>query len=223
MAAKTAGGSVTTAAVVALARQLRERAAKIENPDPQNPHHVPDMKPYAPSDDVARKCVSECKKTLVAIAVGKLDRPPTGAELEEIESEAARKAPAAALAELRYRADRRESDFARELEADRRRKKRQANRQQRALREKDAVRRGFTLGQRLDAALGGLACVANGHTQQFGTERVTTGKASHGDGLDLHVDDPTRDATRLATEAVRQVEDMLETARRRRIELEQVA
>jgi hypothetical protein len=199
----------TTAAVVAYALTLRRRAEQLM--DPGSPSHDPYAKPYYPMTATAYQLVSRCKRRLIA----DLGPDPTADQVADAEA----RAPAAAIEEMKFKAGQAERKRREDAEDSDRRDGRMARRQREAARDRDAARLGLTLGQRLDQALAGLATVAvpRGATLD---QKVSGTQQSDGPSWP---GDPAAKARRAAHQAVRQVEEELESARRRRVELERAA
>ena len=167
---------ITTAAVVAYARQLRARAEKEADPY---------YKPYAPSDEAARKMVqrhhgdaSEALKTMKARAA--LDRR----EHDEKETEAKR-------SEDRHR-----------------------RRQQQDERDKQAKLAGVTKGQRIDTVRAQATVLAAASAASTDSGRISS-SSSGGTGLPRHGGDTSAAVEFAVDECIRTIERLVDRDRRR--------
>jgi hypothetical protein len=199
---------ITAGAVIAYAEQQRLRAEAMWNPN--SPTHDPYAAPPYPTTASVRKlCTRKAHEALNAL-------PPDATD--EQKEQAWEQGPALAMAELARRA----AEWERKRRQDEH-NARQARRnlwraQRRAERDRQAVRAGLTLGQRLDQALAGLATIPAAPAAQIGGDKI------HGtrdrSPVPRFPGDPTAKARAIARDAVRQIEDELENAKRRRVELE---
>lgn len=203
---KNATGVTTVAAVVAYADQLRIRAMRVMNPD--SPQHDPYARPYYPTTAAARKLCQRKARELVRA----LGPDPSSEAVEQAEA----RGPAAAKEEMAYKAARAERVYREQRERSDLSRKRSVRNQRRAARDREAQLEGLTLGARLDNALAEFAVVGAGPATQF-EPRISGSEERAGPGAP---GDPAMKARIVARDAVAKVEDELESARRRRLELE---
>lgn len=142
-------------------------------------------------------------------------REPLADELDAIETQA----PAAAIAVLNGRWSLWERDHAQGKQDTQHREARHARRQRTAARDRQAELANLTVGQRIDKALASLTTIqAAKASGALDTVRVS---GSHDDNpVPMSPGDPAAKARAIARDACRQVEDELESARRRRVESE---
>lgn len=201
---------ITRAAVLAYAAELRAAAEEMLNPESE--HYRPFYKPYEISDDGAQTLVTRKQAELVD-ALG-----PNATEMEIVQARA--KGPAHALREMKWVAKQRERSFQEDLVEERARRARHANRHARAANERERARRGLTPGQRIDMALAESIRLGNGGTTSF-NPKVARGKNE--DAVVPRLDDPAASVRRIATKAVKDVEDAVQAAKVGAANLQNVA
>lgn len=191
----------TVRAVVEYATKLRAEAERQMRADPY-------ARPYYPTTAAARKLYQR----MVNDELGKLGPHPTAEEIDQAQGRAGQRA----LEHLARKAVERQREHREEENAAAAARKRLVRRQREAQRDREAMRMGLTLGQRLDQALAKLGAIP---------APAGTGFDGRVAGSDTHdplrfPGDPAARARAKAREAVRFAEEELEDARRRRLEHE---
>jgi hypothetical protein len=201
----------TIAAVLVYAAKLRADADAITRRDYW-------AKPYAPTDEAAKRLSQMCSKANV------LALPPGATDEQLAEARGCGASDAMAILSMRFidaQATYRSDKAAAEAKDNRLR-----NHHLRAQRDRQAARQKLTIGQRIDNALRELATVSGVSAANLESDLVS-GSKEHGIQTDeegnAFVDNPASKAKVIAERAMRQVEDELEDAKRRRRELELAA
>lgn len=199
----------THKAVIAEAERLCTRAAALTNPASQA--YDPWAKPYAPSKEAAYKL---CQRIANRLERDLKATKPT-ATAAEIAKERA-KAPRLAIQEMQMRASERTAAHRADMEADRRRRERLSRIQRNARDGREAAVSGLSPGQRIDRAIAQLSVVAAPAASTV--EAPVTG--SREQPPPPFTIDPADKARERAVELARKLENDLDAAKRRRVELE---
>lgn len=206
----------TTAAAVALAAELRNRADRLIQPG--SPTYDPYAQPPYPTTASARMEVSRQRGRLRRELEQRCqveNREPLADELEDAQAQA----PAAAIATLKWRWSVWEEQHAAAKREGEHRDARHARRQRTAARDREAARKDLSIGQRIDQALASLATIQCA-TASGALDAVRVTGSRDESPLPKGPGDPAGKAKAIARDACRQVEDELESARRRRVESE---
>jgi hypothetical protein len=200
---------ITVASVIAYADQIRRRAEAMWNPD--SPTYDPNAKPPYPTTAAVRQlCTRMAHRALNELAPNATD---------DDKETAWRRGPELAMAELA----RRVSEWDRQRQQDDHNAKQSRQNlwrvQRRAERDREAQRAGLTLGQRIDQALATLTTIPAPAAAALNTDRVHGGHDQS--PVPRFPGDPAARARAIARDTVRQLEDEVENAKRRRVELEE--
>lgn len=169
----------------------------------------PWAQPYRINEDAAKRLVRACSQAHV-------QRLPADATPDD-KTQARAQGPSDALAILslrvletagQYRADKQASEW---------KDARHRRRQQQAARDREASRRRLAPGQRIDQALAWLSTTSTVTASRLDSDIVTGSKNHDSEPV---VDDPLWKARLIADRAVRDIENEVEDAKRRRVELE---
>jgi hypothetical protein len=195
----------TIKAVIAYADRLRARAENVMNPDSRA--YDPYARPYYPTTYAARKVYHDALAAIQREDAALLAaEPDTLIDADDQRHRAAERA----LATMATRARRRELEHADEELTAQRALDRHKRRQRQSAHDRDAVREGWTLGQRLDHALAQFSVIAAPGAAPVGKQ---VGKGDPG-GVSNH-GDPSGEAAYVARKLIRQVEELLDKARLR--------
>lgn len=166
--------------------------------------------PYQPTDAAARRLAQSCAKSR------ELQLPPEASR--EQREQARAQGPADALAILTHRSLRALEEYRAEKLRSERKDERHRSFQKRQQNARERERASSTIGERIDRALRKLATVSGVTASNIQGDVVSGSKAN--EGVDVWVHDPAARAKRIAEEAMRKVENELEDALRRRVEME---
>jgi len=200
----------TVKAAVAYGLKLQTEAFGLTSADPY-------ASPWYPTTASVYELVRRCKGRLVAEATARATAEDPPRELTESELEAiAAQAPQAAIEHMRFKAAQRRRREAESNETSQRSEARLARQHDRANRDRDAMRRGQSLGHRLDCALAALSTVAGPAAARTDSEPITGGQD---EGLGpAFVEDAAGRSRQRAHGLVYAVEEELARMTRRRLD-----